>query len=98
MAKRKAKTSAQTQPHEAQDIDMFQSPESSNILGASYSSQTGDLVIGYQDKKVSGSEAHYWEYKGVSLTHWQGFKAAPSKGKYKNQVILPTYGRGRKLE
>lgn len=61
-------------------MDSFQSPESSNIAGASYDPATRELTVTF------GSGQTY-AYSGVPAETWAGFKASGSKGAYFHRQI-----------
>jgi hypothetical protein len=63
--------------------DSFSSPESSWIEGASYNTQTEDLLIETDDQD--------YKFSNVPLDVWEGFKNASSKGDYYHRNIRGNY-------
>jgi hypothetical protein len=61
-------------------MDSFQSPESSNVVGASYSSLSQMLHINFK----SGT----YRYDNVPVHVWAMFKEAKSKGAFINAVFI----------
>lgn len=58
----------------------FDSPESSNVIGAGYSMSKQMLTIRFK----SGT----YSYPNVPLSLWEQFKAHPSKGKFVQTYII----------
>lgn len=65
-------------------LHQFSSPESSNISGATYDSESQMLTIDF-------SSGRSYQYTGVPLALWEDFAAAVSKGHYFNHQIRPLY-------
>lgn len=108
MAKRLAKKAASKAPTASEttvvDVvtfeatDSFESPESSNITGAQYSSKTWTLRVTFHQRKAGKGRANTYEYckhnsgkMGVPEYLWGYFKDAVSKGRFFTSEILPFY-------
>lgn len=61
------------------EVEEFYSPESSNILGASYYPRTEVLRVRFKRK---GELDSTYDYEGVTEATWKAFKTAESKGKF----------------
>lgn len=69
-------------------LDAFYSPDSSIIAGATYDSDSRQMVVTIKrgrDMTVS------YTYTGIPADVWEQFDAAPSKGGFFNSHIRPLY-------
>lgn len=76
--------------NKATDVDVFTSPDSSNLEGGSRYS-TGITVLGFRDKKKPDAQVIFYYYPDVSWEDWAALKDAPSKGKYMQEVFAKKY-------
>lgn len=62
----------------------FESPQSSNVTGASYDVSNHNLSVHFQRGRT-------YIYQGVPPSIWDAFKDADSKGQYFNDIIKDTW-------
>lgn len=74
-------------PNKAADKYSFESPESSQVAGASYNKETETLRIIFRNR-LDPSLGQLYEYTGVPESVWKGLVEAPSKGHYVNTEIV----------
>lgn len=69
-------------------LEVFTSPESSNVEGGSYSRESKQAVIAFRDKKDPEAKTVYYEYDNFLPEDWDGLIAAESKGKYLRKLFI----------
>lgn len=68
----------------------FESPESSNIAGASYDPDTLTLTIQFKGHRGQ-PERSYAHSGSFTMAQWEEFSAAPSKGQFFAEQIKPLF-------
>ena len=71
------------------NIDMIETPASSNIHSVGYDADNSVLYIRFKDK--NGNPTALWRYEGVLAGEYKAFMGAPSLGKYFQHYIKGTY-------
>ncbi len=69
--------------------ESFESPDSTNILGAKYCAATYELLVVFKPKDAQPPRVYSYT---IPVRVWQGFRdEALSKGTYFQNVIKPSY-------